>query len=123
MSSISIVFFERDAKDTDAESVVEEWIEEITKEELAGKFSVVLHNDPINCVDFVTRVIHAVFGYGMRKSAWLMLKAHFTGRSTLWVGAKGEAEQRRNEMIAHGPDPNMLHKGAQPLTVTVERNE
>ena len=123
MSAVSIVFFERDLKDTDTESVVDEWLEEVTKEELAGKYSVVLHNDPINGVDFVTRVIHAVFGYGLRKSAWLMLKAHFTGRSTLWVGAKGEAEQKRNEMIAHGPDPNMLHKGAQPLTVTVERNE
>lgn len=123
MSSISTVFFERDAKDTDAESVVEEWIEEITKQELVGKYSVVLHNDPINGVDFVTRVIHAVFGYGMRKSAWLMLKAHFTGKSTLWMGAKGEAEQKRNEMIAHGPDPNMLQKGAQPLTVTIERND
>lgn len=123
MSSTSVSFFESDLNDTDSESVVEEWLEEITKEELAGKYSVVLHNDPINGVDFVTRIIHAVFGYGMRKSAWLMLKAHFTGRSTLWVGAKGEAEQKRNEMIAHGPDPNMLHKGAQPLTVTVERNE
>ncbi len=123
MSSISISFFECDLNGTDSESVVEEWLEEITKEELAGKYFVVLHNDPINGVDFVTRVIHAVFGYGMRKSAWLMRKAHFTGRSTLWMGAKGEAEQKRNEMIAHGPDPNMLHKGAQPLAVTVERNE
>ncbi len=123
MSSISRLFFERDINDTDSESVVEEWLEELTQEELAGKYSVVLHNDPINGVDFVTRVIHAVFGYGMRKSAWLMLKAHFSGRSTLWVGARRVAEQKRNEMIAHGPDPNMLHKGAQPLAVTVQRNE
>ena len=123
MSPLSIVFFERNLDDTDVESVVDEWLEEITKDERAGKYSVVLHNDPINGVDFVTRVIHAVFGYNMRKSAWLMLKAHFTGRSTLWMGAKGEAEKKRDEMIAHGPDPNLLHKGAQPLTVTVERNE
>lgn len=123
MSSITRLFFDRDLNDTDSESVVEEWLEELTQEEPAGKYSVVLHNDPINGVDFVTRVIHAVFGYGMRKSAWLMLKAHFSGRSTLWVGTKGEAEQKRNEIIAHGPDPNMLHKGARPLTVTVQRNE
>ena len=82
-----------------------------------------LQNDSIKGVDCVTRVIHAVFGYGMRKSVWHMRKARFTGRSTLWVGAKGNAERKRNEMIAHGPDPNMLHKGAQRLTVTVERNK
>ncbi len=102
---------------------VDTWLESLKETEKQGKFAVVLHNDPINGVAYVTKVISSVFGYSTKKSVWLMLKAHFAGRSILWVGSHAEADRKRAEMVSHGPDPDMRHKGAEPLTVTIERAE
>lgn len=84
-------------------------------------FSVILHNDPINGVDYVTGVIKKVFGYSTGKAIWLMLKAHITGKSLLWSGGISQAKDKVNKIISFGPDPNMLHKGAEPIKVTVEK--
>ena len=123
MFCVSIQCFERHPDKTDAQSVVDAWVQEATKTEKSDKFAVILHNDPINGVEYVAKIIHAVFGYSMSKSIWLMLKAHFTGKSTLWIGPRHSAEQKRQQMIAYGPDPNMKARGAQPLTVTVEKTQ
>jgi ATP-dependent Clp protease adaptor protein ClpS len=86
-----------------------------------GVFSVVLHNDPINGVDYVASAIRGVFGYSLSRSIWLMLKAHFSGRCILWTGSFQEANDRQQKLIAFGPDPKMLGKGAKALMVTVQR--
>ncbi|MEE4377371.1 MAG: ATP-dependent Clp protease adaptor ClpS [Candidatus Competibacteraceae bacterium] len=95
-------------------------VEQLLELEEAKQYAVILHNDPINGVDFVVRVIRAVFKYSTSKSIWLMLKAHFSGKSTLWIGAKHKAKEKQLAMIKHGPDPQMVSKGAKPLTVTIE---
>jgi ATP-dependent Clp protease adaptor protein ClpS len=87
-----------------------------------GLYSVILHNDPINEVDFVVDIIRRVFGYSLSKAIWLMLKAHFSGKSILWSGSKSDATKKMKQMISFGPDPKVLHKGAKPLTVTIENN-
>jgi ATP-dependent Clp protease adaptor protein ClpS len=84
------------------------------------RFAVVLHNDPVNNVDFVVRVIKKVFGYGTAKAIRLMLAAHFSGKSILWTGPQQEAIAKQQQVIAFGPDPNGKKRGARPLTVTVE---
>ena len=112
-----------DLTDIKSKSFVDEKLKEILKPEYSGKFSVVLHNDPINGVDFVTKIIKEVFGYSASKSIWLMLKANFSGKSILWLGSHKEAIYKQNKMIAFGADPNMIEKGAEPLKVTVESNE
>ena len=95
-------------------------IKEITETGPSGKYAVVLHNDPVNGVDFVTSVIKSVFGYPTRKAIWLMLKAHFSGSSLLWSGPYKQAVGKKDKMIAFGPDPAMVHKAADPLNVSVE---
>lgn len=85
-----------------------------------NQYAVILHNDPVNGVDFVVKVIRSVFAYPLSKAVRLMLQAHFSGRSTLWVGSQNKAQEKRSAMIAHGPDPNRVEHGAQPLTVTIE---
>jgi len=52
-----------------------------------------------------------------------MLKAHFTGKSILWQGRHKEASNKQQKMIAYGPDPLMLHKGAKALKVSIEKHE
>jgi ATP-dependent Clp protease adaptor protein ClpS len=118
------IFFDTDDfTDLAAKHLVDDKLKKFLKTERAGQFAVVLHNDPINSVEYVTKVIMKVFGYGTGKSVWLMLKAHFTGRSILWLGSHSEASDKQRKLIACGPDPSMIHRGAEPLTVTVEKQD
>ena len=117
-----LAWFDTDeATGTEASAYVERKLKELAEPEIEPRYAVILHNDPINGVDFVVRVINKVFGYGFAKAVWLMLKAHTTGKSTLWLGGKHEADSKKFKMRAYGPDPAMRRKGARPLTVTVEK--
>ena len=116
-----ICFDADDFTNVATKNYVDEKLKELFETEHTGQFAVILHNDPINSVEYVTKVIMKVFRYSTGKSVWLMLKAHFTGRSILWSGSHSEAHDRQRRMISFGPDPAMVHKGAEPLTVTVEK--
>jgi len=107
--------------DTKTKEIVEEKIKEIQALEREGTYSVVLHNDPINNIDYVVEVVVKVFGYGIAKALWLTLKAHFSGRSMLWSGGFKKAKSNASHIISFGPDPRCIEKGATSLTVTVER--
>jgi ATP-dependent Clp protease adaptor protein ClpS len=55
-------------------------------------WNVVVHNDPINLMSYVSLVFRRVFGYSKEKSEHHMLEVHQQGRSTLWTGEKEKAE-------------------------------
>ena len=118
---MTMMLFDTDeSPDLESRATVESKIEELSEQEPSGKYVVVLHNDPINGVDFVVKVIKAVFGYPTQKAIWLMLKAHFSGSSLLWSGPYEQAVDKRNRVVSFGPDPFMAKKSAAPLTVSVE---
>jgi ATP-dependent Clp protease adapter protein ClpS len=118
---MTISFFDIDkSPDPESKDYVDSRIKELFEIEPSGKYGVVLHNDPVNGIDFVTRVIKSVFGYPTRKAIWLMLKAHFSGSSLLWSGSYSQALGKRNEILSFGPDPAMVDKGAEALKVSVE---
>jgi ATP-dependent Clp protease adapter protein ClpS len=110
-------------KDTDLSSKVEinKKLQELLQLEDAETYSTILNNDPINTMEFAVRVIRNVFSYSISKSIQLMQKAHFTGKSTLWVGSLRAANDKRNKIISHGPDPTVRHKEAKPLMITIEK--
>jgi ATP-dependent Clp protease adaptor protein ClpS len=83
-------------------------------------YAVILHNDDINTMDFVVLVLRKVFGFTVEKCVELMLEAHETGRSVLWVGAREVAELKADQIHSCGADPRRRDSGAQPLGVTVE---
>ncbi len=83
-------------------------------------YAVVLHNDDINGMDYVVSVLRKVFHYGRLKAFWLMLQAHITGRSIVWTGSLELAELKADQLRSCGPDPNMKHRGALPLRLSVE---
>ncbi|MBI1374542.1 MAG: ATP-dependent Clp protease adaptor ClpS [Phycisphaera sp.] len=83
-------------------------------------YAVVLHNDAINGFDFVVRTLQKVFGYNTARAFWLTLKAHVAGRSHVWTGHKEHAELKRDQVRSCGPDPQMKHRGAGTLRVTIE---
>jgi ATP-dependent Clp protease adaptor protein ClpS len=90
-----------------------------TKTRRQPPYAVVLHNDDHNGMEFVARVLQRVFGYSIEKCVELMLEAHETGRSVVWIGSLEVAELKADQIHSCGPDP-AAKKGAQPLAVTVE---
>jgi ATP-dependent Clp protease adaptor protein ClpS len=69
-------------------------IEEETraKEALDVPWQVVVHNDPVNLMSYVTMVFQRVFGYPRDKAERHMLEVHHKGRSILWSGLRERAE-------------------------------
>ncbi|MGD0651297.1 MAG: ATP-dependent Clp protease adaptor ClpS, partial [Verrucomicrobiia bacterium] len=55
-----------------------------TKEELDVPWNVIVYNDPINLMSYVTMVFQRVFGYPREKAEKLMLEVHHKGRSLVW---------------------------------------
>ncbi len=63
-----------------------------TKEELDLPWQVVVHNDPVNLMSYVTMAFQKVFGYPKEKAEMHMLEVHRQGRSILWSGVRERAE-------------------------------
>ena len=58
--------FDVNLDDPQSKTLVDTWLESVKEPEKTGKFAVILHNDPINGVDYVTSVIRSVFGTARR---------------------------------------------------------
>jgi ATP-dependent Clp protease adaptor protein ClpS len=63
-----------------------------SKEALDYPWNVVVHNDPVNLMSYVTMVFQKVFGYPREKAEMHMLEVHRKGRSILWSGVRERAE-------------------------------
>src|SRR5260370_21224050 len=55
-------------------------------------WQVVVHNDPVNLMTYVTMVFQRVFGYPREKAEKHMLEVHQKGRSILWIGMPERTE-------------------------------
>jgi ATP-dependent Clp protease adaptor protein ClpS len=63
-----------------------------TETRLAPPWNVVVWNDPITLMVYVTMVFQRVFGYPQEKAHALMMEVHTKGRSIVWTGAREQAE-------------------------------
>lgn len=63
-----------------------------TKENLDLPWQVIVHNDPVNLMSYVTMTFQKVFGYPREKAEMHMLEVHHKGRSILWSGVRERAE-------------------------------
>jgi ATP-dependent Clp protease adaptor protein ClpS len=63
-----------------------------TEEDLNVPWQVVVHNDPVNLMSYVTMVFQRVFGYPREKAERHMLEVHHKGHSVLWAGMREPAE-------------------------------
>lgn len=82
------------------ESPVEE-TETGTEDELDLPWQVVVHNDPVNLMSYVTMVFQRVFGYPREKAERHMLEVHQNGRSILWSGVRERAEFYVQQLHGH----------------------
>ena len=66
--------------------------EEKTSVEADVPWNVVVHNDPITKMNYVTMVFRKLFGYSREKAEVHMLEVHQKGRSIVWSGVRERAE-------------------------------
>ena len=90
IEQITDVSNERAGTITTAEPTVER--ETRSEEDLDLPWQVVVHNDPVNLMSYVTMVFQRVFGYPREKAERHMLEVHHNGRSILWSGMREPAE-------------------------------
>jgi len=55
-------------------------------------WNVVVYDDPVNLMDYVTLVFKKVFGYPEPHATRLMMEVHTQGRSVVWSGEREKAE-------------------------------
>ena len=63
---------------------------------------VIVWNDPINLMSYVTYVFQKLFGYSHEKATRLMLDVHHKGRAVVSSGARERAEADVSRLHAHG---------------------
>jgi ATP-dependent Clp protease adaptor protein ClpS len=64
-------------------------------------WNVVVHDDPVNLMGYVTWVFMSIFGYNEQKAALLMMQVHKLGRSIVWSGHREKAEFYAQQLQAH----------------------
>ena len=85
--------------------------EVLVAESLDIPWNVVVHNDPINLMDYVTKVFMRIFNYPREKAERHMMEVHKDGRSILWTGERERAEFFVEQLHQH------------LLMATMERNQ
>lgn len=77
---------------TGSVTIAEPTEETLSEEDVDLPWQVVVHNDPVNLMTYVTMVFQRVFGYPREKAERHMLEVHHKGRSVLWAGMREPAE-------------------------------
>jgi ATP-dependent Clp protease adaptor protein ClpS len=63
---------------------------------------VIVWNDPINLMSYVTLVFQKLFGYSLEKATRLMLQVHHEGKAVVSSGEREKAELDVSRLHAHG---------------------
>ena len=75
-------------------------VESVT--DLDRPWLVIVWNDPINLMSYVTLVFQKLFGYDKAKATKLMLQVHNEGRAAVSSGTREKAEYDVARLHAHG---------------------
>ncbi len=72
-----------------------------TDDALGIPWNVIVHNDPINLMNYVTMVFQRVFGFPREKAEMHMLEVHHKGRSLVWSGHREQAEHYVHQLQSY----------------------
>jgi ATP-dependent Clp protease adaptor protein ClpS len=64
-------------------------------------WNVVVHDDPVNLMAYVTFVLMKIFSYEKKKADILMMQVHRQGRSIVWSGEREKAEFYVQQLQSH----------------------
>ena len=82
-----------------AQTTVEQDTE--TEDDTATPWNVVVHNDPVNLMSYVTRVFQLVFGFPKERAEKHMMEVHKLGRTIVWTGERERAEAYVQQLHGH----------------------
>jgi ATP-dependent Clp protease adaptor protein ClpS len=82
-----------------------------TRDEPDLPWVVIVWNDPINLMSYVTWVLQKLFGYPKAKAEQLMMDVHTKGKAAVSTGAKAKAEADVARLHAHGLWATMQRDG------------
>lgn len=84
-----------------------------TDEEVAlgMPWNVIVHDDPVNWMHYVTHVLMKVFGYSEKKASVMMMEVHQQGQSVVWTGEREQAELYVQQLQAHQLKTSMEKAG------------
>ncbi|MEI7745868.1 MAG: ATP-dependent Clp protease adapter ClpS [Chloroflexota bacterium] len=69
---------------------------------LAPRWIVIVWNDPVNLMTYVTYVFRKLFGYSEAHARTLMLQVHHQGRAVVSGGTRERCEHDAARLHAHG---------------------
>jgi len=64
-------------------------------------WNVLVHDDPVNLMGYVTLVLMRIFGYPESKATEMMMCVHKRGRCVVWSGERERAEHYAHQLQAH----------------------
>ena len=82
-----------------------------SKEKIAEPWQVVVLDDPVNLMEYVSRVLMRIFGYPREKAESLMMDVHTKGKAIVWSGGREKAE-----MYVHQLHSAQLHASLEKAT-------
>ena len=92
---------------TSTTPVIESNVDDETAED--RPWVVIVWNDPINLMSYVTHVLQKLFGYDLEKATALMLDVHHKGKAVVSSGAREQAELHVFRLHEHGLWATMEH--------------
>lgn len=80
--------------DTGTETLPDIDVDTDTEEssDLDQPWHVLIFNDPVNLMSYVTLIIRRVFGYPRETAERMMLDVHHKGQCVVWTGPREQAE-------------------------------
>ncbi len=72
-----------------------------TDTDLDQPWNVIVYDEPVNLMNFVTLVLRRIFGYSEEKATAMMLEVHNRGKSVVWTGHREKAEFYVQQLQSH----------------------
>jgi len=72
-----------------------------TDESLDRVWNVIVYNDPVNLMGYVTLVLMRIFGYRREKAEEMMVAVHSKGKCIVWSGEREKAELYVQQLHSH----------------------
>lgn len=72
--------------------------ETLSREKTDKPWQVVVLDDPVNLMEYVSRVLIRIFGFSKEKADELMMAVHQQGRAIVWSGGREKGEMYVNQL-------------------------
>ncbi|MDA7886953.1 ATP-dependent Clp protease adapter ClpS [Akkermansiaceae bacterium] len=69
-----------------------------SKEKTDKPWQVIVLDDPVNLMEYVSRVLIRIFGFSKEKAEELMMAVHQRGQAVVWSGNREKAEMYVNQL-------------------------